>query len=190
QVSVRTRIRQAIIRKIEEDDYSTCGGDFYARGHIRAIAKAVGTDPEPLIQEYDTVHRAPGALATVSLDELLATSGHAAQRRRPDLPAAWARVTAAGAQAGRKAGAPARRKAGAPPGDMTGTPAGGATGAPGGGMPGAPAGGMPGGMASAPAGRKAGRGGTGRRGGAGGAPRPRGRTPGSGAVGAPSPPRG
>src|SRR5262250_2786032 len=155
QVSKQTRIRETIIRKIEADDFSTCGGDFYARGHIRAIAKAVGTDPEPLIQEYDTVHRAPGALATVSLDELLATSGHAAQRRRPDLPAAWARVTAAGAQAGRKAGAPARRKAGAPPGDMTGappgdmtgTPAGGMPGAPAGGMPGAPAGGMPGGMA-------------------------------------------
>ena len=176
QVSVRTRIRQAIIRKIEEDDYSTCGGDFYARGHIRAIAKAVGTDPEPLIQEYDTVHRAPGALATVSLDELLATSGHAAQRRRPDLPAAWARVTAAGAQAGRKAGAPARRKAGAPPGDMPGAPAGGATSTPAGGMPGAPAGGMPGGMASAPAGRKAGRGATGRRVESGRAPRRRRRT--------------
>jgi len=50
----RTRIRETIIRGIE-------GGDFYARGHIRAIAKAVGTDAEPLIGEYDTLHRAPGA---------------------------------------------------------------------------------------------------------------------------------
>ena len=53
EVSERTRIRAAIIRDIERDDYAACGGDFYARGHIRAIAKVVGTDPVPLIAEYD-----------------------------------------------------------------------------------------------------------------------------------------
>jgi Helix-turn-helix domain len=52
-VSERTRIRAAIIRDIERDDYAACGGDFYARGHIRAIAKVVGADPVPLIAEYD-----------------------------------------------------------------------------------------------------------------------------------------
>jgi transcriptional regulator with XRE-family HTH domain len=100
EVSQRTRIRETIIRKIEEDDYSECGGDFYARGHIRAIAKAVGTDPGPLIQEYDTRHRAPGAIGTVSLDELLATSAHAGHRHRPGRPEA--RVTAPGPPAWRK----------------------------------------------------------------------------------------
>ena len=53
QVSERTRIRETIIRAIEHDDYSPCGGDYYARGHIRAIARAVGADPVPLIEEYD-----------------------------------------------------------------------------------------------------------------------------------------
>lgn len=53
EVSERTRIRAAIIRDIERDDYAACGGDFYARGHIRAIAKVVGADPVPLIAEYD-----------------------------------------------------------------------------------------------------------------------------------------
>lgn len=57
ELSRRTRIRQVIIEGIERDDYSGCGGDFYARGHIRAIARAVGTDPRPLIDEYDTTHR-------------------------------------------------------------------------------------------------------------------------------------
>jgi hypothetical protein len=56
QVSERTRIRETIIRSIELDDYSACGGDYYARGHIRAIARVVGTDPAPLIEEYDAVH--------------------------------------------------------------------------------------------------------------------------------------
>ena len=103
QVSKQTRIRETIIRKIEADDFSECGGDFYTRGHIRAIAKAVGTDPEPLIEDYDSDHRATGPMATVSLDELLATS--APQRHRPDLPAAWARVTAASVPVARKASA-------------------------------------------------------------------------------------
>jgi transcriptional regulator with XRE-family HTH domain len=57
QVSRRTRIREAIIQAIERDDYSACGGDFYARGHIRALARAVGADPGPLIQQYDAAHR-------------------------------------------------------------------------------------------------------------------------------------
>ena len=59
QVSERTRIREAIIRGIEQDDYSGCGGDFYARGHIRSMAQAVSVDPAPLIGEYDATLRAP-----------------------------------------------------------------------------------------------------------------------------------
>jgi cytoskeletal protein RodZ len=53
EVSRRTRVRENIIEGIEHDDYTACGGDFYARGHIRAIAEAVGTDPAPLIEEFD-----------------------------------------------------------------------------------------------------------------------------------------
>ena len=94
QVSERTRIRETIISGIEHDDYSACGGDFYARGNIRSIAKVVGTDAEPLIREYDTVRRAPGALSTVSLDELLATSAET-PRRRPTVSAVRGAAAAA-----------------------------------------------------------------------------------------------
>jgi transcriptional regulator with XRE-family HTH domain len=59
QVSQRTCIRETIIRGIERGDYSACGGDFYARGHIRSIARAVGLDPEGLVKEYDSTHAAP-----------------------------------------------------------------------------------------------------------------------------------
>ena len=59
QVSQRTRIRETIIAGIEADDYSSCGGDFYARGHIRAIARVAGIDSEPLIEEYDAARRPP-----------------------------------------------------------------------------------------------------------------------------------
>ena len=58
QVSQRTRIRETIIRGIEQDDYAPCGGDFYARGHVRSIARVVGTDSVPLIAEYDANLRA------------------------------------------------------------------------------------------------------------------------------------
>jgi cytoskeletal protein RodZ len=56
-VSQRTRVTEPIIQGIEQDDYAACGGDFYARGHIRAIARAVGQDPAPLIDEYDEAWR-------------------------------------------------------------------------------------------------------------------------------------
>jgi hypothetical protein len=109
QVSQRTRIRQTIIRAIEDDDYSTCGGDFYARGHIRSIAKAVGADSEPLIGEYDTLHRAPGAFATVSLDELLSASARDPRPRGPDLSAIREMGGSAAAAVRRAAEMPALR---------------------------------------------------------------------------------
>jgi cytoskeletal protein RodZ len=62
QVSNQTRIRETVIRAIERDDFTPCGGNFYARGHIRGIARVVGVDPEPLIRTYDEQHGgAPGA---------------------------------------------------------------------------------------------------------------------------------
>ncbi|HZB31609.1 MAG TPA: helix-turn-helix domain-containing protein [Streptosporangiaceae bacterium] len=62
QVSNQTRIRETVIRAIERDDFTPCGGNFYARGHIRGIARVVGLDPEPLIRIYDEQHGgAPGA---------------------------------------------------------------------------------------------------------------------------------
>jgi cytoskeletal protein RodZ len=57
EVSQRTRVTEPIILGIEQDDYAACGGDFYARGHIRAIARAVGEDPLPLIDEFDSTWR-------------------------------------------------------------------------------------------------------------------------------------
>ena len=62
QVSQQTRIRESIIRDIEHDDFTACGGDFYARGHIRSIAGVVGTDPAPLITKYDNDHGPAGPI--------------------------------------------------------------------------------------------------------------------------------
>jgi cytoskeletal protein RodZ len=83
EVSQRTRIRETIIRGIEDDDYSACGGDFYARGHLRSIARAVGADPDPLVREYDETLRAPEEItAAAALQPLLPI--RAGGRRGPD----------------------------------------------------------------------------------------------------------
>jgi cytoskeletal protein RodZ len=83
QVSQRTCIRETIIRGIERDDYSACGGDFYARGHIRSIARAVGTDPEPLIREYDVTQGAPQVITAADVFEP-STPIKIKERRRPN----------------------------------------------------------------------------------------------------------
>jgi cytoskeletal protein RodZ len=69
QVSQQTCIRETIIRGIERGDFSACGGDFYARGHIRSIARVVGLDPEELVREYDAVHGAPHAITAADVFE-------------------------------------------------------------------------------------------------------------------------
>ena len=69
QVSQQTCIRETIIRGIERGDFSACGGDFYARGHIRSIARVVGLDPEKLVREYDAIHGAPHAITAADVFE-------------------------------------------------------------------------------------------------------------------------
>jgi len=69
QVSQRTCIRETIVRGIERGDFSACGGDFYARGHIRSIARVVGLDPDELIREYDLTHGAPQEITAAEVFE-------------------------------------------------------------------------------------------------------------------------
>ena len=48
-----TRIRPHVIEAIEVDDFGPCGGDFYARGHLRTLARVLGIDVAPLLRTYD-----------------------------------------------------------------------------------------------------------------------------------------
>jgi cytoskeletal protein RodZ len=89
QVSQRTCIRETIIRGIERGDYSACGGDFYARGHIRSIARVVGADPDALVREYDLEHGAPQAITAADVFEPSAPI-KMKERRRPNWSAAMA----------------------------------------------------------------------------------------------------
>lgn len=90
QVSARTRIRETVIRAIERDDFTMCGGNFYARGHIRGIARTIGLDPEPLIHAYDETHGgAPQAVPATQAFEPSTPVGFT-ERRAPNWSAAMA----------------------------------------------------------------------------------------------------
>lgn len=52
QLAERTRIRPHVIEALEIDDFVPCGGDFYARGHLRTLARVLGLDAAPLLETY------------------------------------------------------------------------------------------------------------------------------------------
>ncbi|MFD4143834.1 MULTISPECIES: helix-turn-helix domain-containing protein [unclassified Streptomyces] len=86
EVSASTRVRVPIVHGIEEDDFSRCGGDVYARGHIRTLARAVGLDPTPLIAQYDAAHG--GRPAPTPAAPLFEAERIRPERRRPNWTAA------------------------------------------------------------------------------------------------------
>ena len=61
-LSESTSIRMGLLTEMENNNFSHCGGDTYARGHLRNIAAKVGIDPKVFIdlynEEHSTEHRA------------------------------------------------------------------------------------------------------------------------------------
>jgi cytoskeletal protein RodZ len=92
QVAEATRLRQTLVRAIEHDDYALCGGDFYARGHIRNIARTVGVDPDPLVAEFDASHTDDTAPRTSRSTRMFEPEAVKAERRGPNWSAAMAVV--------------------------------------------------------------------------------------------------
>ncbi|MFI7010708.1 helix-turn-helix domain-containing protein [Streptomyces sp. NPDC050145] len=86
EVSQSTRVRIPIVHAIEQDDFSRCGGDVYARGHIRTLARAVGVDPEPLLAQYGAEHG--GHVAPTPATPLFETERIRSEPRRPNWTAA------------------------------------------------------------------------------------------------------
>jgi cytoskeletal protein RodZ len=52
KVAEITRIRETLIKDIEADEFSSCGGNAYARGHIRTIAKVLKLNADLLIEKF------------------------------------------------------------------------------------------------------------------------------------------
>ncbi|HEX3929087.1 MAG TPA: helix-turn-helix domain-containing protein [Nocardioides sp.] len=53
ELADRTRIRPHVIEAIEVDDFAACGGDFYARGHLRTLGRVLGVEAAPMLVTYD-----------------------------------------------------------------------------------------------------------------------------------------
>ena len=60
-------IRAGLLIEMERNNFVKCGGDVYARGHLRNIAPLLGLDPAHLLSLYNAEHSIEG----VSLNEQL-----------------------------------------------------------------------------------------------------------------------
>ena len=56
ELAERTSIRAGLIREIENNNFVHCGGDIYARGHLRNIAAIISVDAQTLIDLYNKEH--------------------------------------------------------------------------------------------------------------------------------------
>ncbi|GAB2976939.1 helix-turn-helix domain-containing protein [Streptomyces pseudoechinosporeus] len=85
-VSNATRVRIAIVQAIEQDNFAPCGGDVYARGHIRTLARAVHLDPDPLLAQFAAEHG--GRPAPTPAAPLFEAERIRPERQRPNWTAA------------------------------------------------------------------------------------------------------
>ena len=52
-LSAATNIRTTLLRDIENNNFSQCGGDTYARGHLRNIAIKLNVDPQIFLTVFE-----------------------------------------------------------------------------------------------------------------------------------------
>lgn len=63
-----TSVRAGLLGEMERNDFSHCGGDIYARGHLRNIAPKLGLDATQLVDLYNAEH----SIEKRSINEMLA----------------------------------------------------------------------------------------------------------------------
>jgi cytoskeletal protein RodZ len=56
ELAERTSIRAGLIKEMEKNNFVHCGGDTYARGHLRNIAPLISVDAQTLIDLYVEEH--------------------------------------------------------------------------------------------------------------------------------------
>jgi cytoskeletal protein RodZ len=52
-LSKSTNIRSALLREIESNNFVNCGGETYARGHLRNMALKLGVDPQVFLTAFE-----------------------------------------------------------------------------------------------------------------------------------------
>jgi cytoskeletal protein RodZ len=80
ELADRTRIRPHVIESIEVDDFVPCGGDFYARGHLRTLARVLGQNPAPLLEKFDNRYATAPINARKVFEAELATGNTGSMR--------------------------------------------------------------------------------------------------------------
>ena len=68
ELAAATSIRAGLLSEMEQNNFSHCGGDIYAKGHLRNIAPKVGLDIDQLIELYNAEHSSDNR----SINEMLA----------------------------------------------------------------------------------------------------------------------
>jgi cytoskeleton protein RodZ len=94
ELADRTRIRPHVIESIEVDDFAACGGDFYARGHIRTLARVLGKDPGPLLARFEERYASAPINARTVFEAELSTGMVGSMRRTSGGPN-WALLVGA-----------------------------------------------------------------------------------------------
>jgi cytoskeletal protein RodZ len=56
ELAESTSIRPGLLKEIEKNNFIHCGGDTYARGHLRNIAPKISVDAQTLIDLYNKEH--------------------------------------------------------------------------------------------------------------------------------------
>jgi cytoskeletal protein RodZ len=62
-----TSIRPGLLSEMEKNNFSHCGGEIYARGHLRNIAPKIGLDANQLVELYNQEH----SVESRSINEML-----------------------------------------------------------------------------------------------------------------------
>ncbi len=62
-----TSVRPGLLSEMERNNFAHCGGDIYARGHLRNIAPKIGLDSSQLIDLYNQEH----SVESRSINEML-----------------------------------------------------------------------------------------------------------------------
>jgi len=77
ELSHIVNLRPGLIRAMESNDFLLCGGDTYARGHIRNISQITGSNSQELLAIYDAEH----SVESRSIHSQLVDNNAAAMRK-------------------------------------------------------------------------------------------------------------
>jgi len=77
QVAEKTKLRSSLVAALERNDFSLCGGDVYARGHIRVLTNLYRIDSTYLLEIFDKEF----GVAETALDDLAQATSQNLDRR-------------------------------------------------------------------------------------------------------------